>query len=53
VFDFYGSMVQPVERFVRGFGGRQTPYLSVSRIGPAVRMALAARSGLRQLTARR
>jgi lipid II:glycine glycyltransferase (peptidoglycan interpeptide bridge formation enzyme) len=53
VFDFYGSMVQPVERFVRGFGGRQVPYLSVTRMGPAVRVALAARSGLRQLTARR
>ena len=52
VFDFHGSMVQPVERFVRGFGGRQVPYLSVTRIGPAVRVALAARSGLRQLTAR-
>jgi hypothetical protein len=53
VFDFHGSMVQPVERFVRGFGGRQTPYLSVTRIGPAVRLGLAARSGLRQLSARR
>jgi hypothetical protein len=53
VFDCHGSMVQPVERFVRGFGGRQTPYLSVTRIGPAVRLGLAARSGLRQLSARR
>jgi hypothetical protein len=53
VFDFHGSMVQPVERFVRGFGGSQTPYLSVTRIGPAVRLGLAARSGLRQLSARR
>jgi Acetyltransferase (GNAT) domain len=52
VFDFHGSMVQPVERFVRGFGGRQTPYLSVSRIGPAVRAGLAARAGLRDLATR-
>jgi hypothetical protein len=52
VFDFHGSMVQPVERFVRGFGGRQAPYLSVSRIGPAVRLGLVARSGLRQLATR-
>jgi hypothetical protein len=53
VFDFHGSMVQPVERFVRGFGGRQTPYLSVTRMGAAIRLALAARSGLRQVTTRR
>jgi Acetyltransferase (GNAT) domain len=53
VFDFHGSMVQSVERFVRGFGGRQAPYLSVTRMGPAVRLALAARSGLRQVAARR
>jgi len=53
VFDFHGSMVQPVERFVRGFGGRQTPYLSVTRMGAAVRLALAARSALRQVATRR
>ena len=27
VFDFEGSMLPPVERFFRAFGGRQTPYL--------------------------
>jgi lipid II:glycine glycyltransferase (peptidoglycan interpeptide bridge formation enzyme) len=53
VFDFHGSMVQPVERFVRGFGGVQTPYLGVTRIGRALRAALAGRSALRQLAARR
>jgi lipid II:glycine glycyltransferase (peptidoglycan interpeptide bridge formation enzyme) len=53
VFDFHGSMVQAVERFVRGFGGHQTPYLSVSRMSPAVRVALAGRSAVRQLAARR
>jgi hypothetical protein len=46
-------MVQPVERFVRGFGGRQMPYLSVTRMGRSLRVALAARSGVRQLTSRR
>lgn len=30
-FDFEGSMIEPVERFFRGFGGRQTPYFTVSR----------------------
>src|SRR5262249_9694214 len=24
-FDFEGSMIEPIEHFVRGFGGRQTP----------------------------
>ena len=31
VFDFEGSMLRPVERFFRAFGGRQTPYPHVSR----------------------
>jgi hypothetical protein len=52
VFDFHGSMLRPVERFFRGFGGRQTPYLSVTRMSPAFRVALAARSGWRRLAAR-
>lgn len=30
-FDFCGSMIEPVERFVRAFGGIQTPYFTVSR----------------------
>jgi lipid II:glycine glycyltransferase (peptidoglycan interpeptide bridge formation enzyme) len=43
VFDFEGSMLQPVERFFRSFGGRQTPYLWVSRSSRAARAALALR----------
>lgn len=31
VFDFEGSMVEPVERFFRAFGAVQTPYFEVSR----------------------
>lgn len=31
VFDFEGSMLKPVERFFRAFGGRQSPYLYLSR----------------------
>lgn len=49
VFDFEGSMLQPVERFFRAFGSRQTPFLRVSRWSPRGRAALAARSGLRAL----
>jgi len=29
-FDFEGSMIEPVERFFRGFGAKQMPYFSVS-----------------------
>jgi Acetyltransferase (GNAT) domain len=51
VFDFHGSMLQPVERFFRAFGAQQTPYLSVTRMTEALRLALAARSWLRDLIA--
>nr|VFJ46298.1 MAG: Acetyltransferase (GNAT) domain-containing protein [Candidatus Kentron sp. FM]VFJ49556.1 MAG: Acetyltransferase (GNAT) domain-containing protein [Candidatus Kentron sp. FM]VFK07281.1 MAG: Acetyltransferase (GNAT) domain-containing protein [Candidatus Kentron sp. FM] len=30
-FDFEGSMIEPVERFFRGFGARQIPYFQVTR----------------------
>lgn len=30
-FDFEGSMIEPVERFFRGFGATQTPYFAVSK----------------------
>lgn len=29
-FDFEGSMIEPIERFFRGFGAKQTPYHSLS-----------------------
>jgi lipid II:glycine glycyltransferase (peptidoglycan interpeptide bridge formation enzyme) len=44
VFDFEGSMLRPVERFFRAFGGRQTPYLHVSRATRAGGAALALRA---------
>ncbi|SDJ09900.1 GNAT family N-acetyltransferase [Billgrantia gudaonensis] len=31
VFDFEGSMIEPIERFFRAFGAIQTPYFHVSR----------------------
>jgi hypothetical protein len=52
VFDFHGSMLQPVERFFRSFGSRQTPYLSVTRMGPAARLAIATRPVVQRLAAR-
>jgi hypothetical protein len=30
IFDFEGSMIEPVERFIRGFGAIQTPYFAIS-----------------------
>jgi hypothetical protein len=44
LFDFEGSMLEPIEHFFRGFGGRQTPYFSISKAGIKAKPALAARS---------
>ena len=30
-FDFEGSMIEPLERFFRGFGAIQTPYFSITK----------------------
>lgn len=35
-FDFVGSWVEPIERFVRGFGGRQIPFFEITRMNSAV-----------------
>lgn len=40
VFDFEGSMIEPIERFFRGFGAVQTPYFHVSRSRSKVLKAL-------------
>lgn len=32
IFDFEGSMMEPVERFIRGFGAIQTPYFSLTHV---------------------
>jgi hypothetical protein len=53
VFDFQGSMLQPVERFFRAFGSRQTPYLRVSRMSQVSRMLLATRPMWQRITAAR
>jgi hypothetical protein len=37
-------MIEPIEHFVRGFGGRQTPYFVIWKAGLRARSALAARS---------
>lgn len=40
-FDFEGSMLRPVEKFVRGFGGTPVPYPVVRRSSPAWERAVA------------
>lgn len=46
-FDFTGSMLQPVERFFRGFGARQVPYFRVTKT-PSVLLRM--QQGLRSVT---
>jgi hypothetical protein len=53
VFDFEGSMIEPIEHFVRGFGGRQTPYLSIFRTRPKAQAVLALRAARDGLISRR
>ena len=43
-------MLKPVERFFRAFGGRQTPYLYVSRASRLGRAALTMRSSWARLS---
>jgi hypothetical protein len=55
VFDFEGSMVEPIEHYFRGFGGRQMPYFCISKSGRRGKWALAAwnaRHSLGQLARR-
>lgn len=40
MFDFEGSMIEPVERIFRGFGARQVPYLHVYGAKPLARTIL-------------
>jgi hypothetical protein len=49
IFDFEGSMIEPIEHFFRGFGGRQTPYFSISKAGVRAKPVLATRAALSRL----
>jgi len=33
-FDFEGSMIEPIEKYFRGFGAQRVPYYTISRVGP-------------------
>lgn len=52
-FDFEGSMIQPVEQFFRKFGGRLTPYYSISWAKPSMKLMIGTRKmvgkGLRRI----
>lgn len=43
-YDFEGSMIEPVEQFFRKFGGKLTPYYTVSWAKPSVKLLRKARS---------
>ena len=45
-FDFEGSMIEGIEEFFRRFGARPEPYSSLTKVGPAVAAALAARRSI-------
>lgn len=47
-FDFTGSMLPGVERFLRAFGGRQVSYLAISKTSRRARPLVAARELLRR-----
>lgn len=38
-FDFEGSMIEPIERFFRAFGGVPTPYWRVTKLNPFLSLA--------------
>jgi len=42
-FDFEGSMLEPIERVFRAFGGVQTPYFHVTRFSRRMRFLVAGR----------
>lgn len=46
-FDFEGSMVEPIERFFRAFGGVQMPYFSVTKATPLFKAFRTVRRGMR------
>jgi hypothetical protein len=42
-FDFEGSVIEPVERFFRAFGGAQKPYFRVTRFSRRMKFLMAGR----------
>ncbi len=48
-FDFEGSMIPAVEQFFRKFGGRLTPYYSVSWVRPVLKAGFYVKHGLSKI----
>jgi lipid II:glycine glycyltransferase (peptidoglycan interpeptide bridge formation enzyme) len=48
-FDFEGSMIEPIEKFVRAFGGRQIPYFQVRKNSPRMQVLLSSREIVRSI----
>jgi hypothetical protein len=48
-FDFEGSIIEPIEHYLRGFGGNLTPYFGISRTTDRARAALAVRKVWRRI----
>jgi lipid II:glycine glycyltransferase (peptidoglycan interpeptide bridge formation enzyme) len=48
-FDFEGSIVEPIERFFRAFGGRQIPYFQVSKTSQRMQLLLSGREMVRAI----
>lgn len=46
-FDFEGSMLEPIERFFRAFGGVQMPYSCVTKATPLFKTLRSVRRGMR------
>ena len=48
-FDFEGSMIQSVEKFFRGFGGKQTPYHKITSASKRMRVLMNGRDFIRSM----
>jgi hypothetical protein len=48
-FDFVGSMTEPIERFFRGFGARQTPYFVLTKMSRRMKLLMAGRDILKAI----
>jgi len=48
VFDFEGSMVEPIEQFVRDFGGSPKPHFTIRGYSRRMRLIQGMRSMLRK-----
>ena len=52
VFDFEGSMIQPIERFFRGFGTKQVTYSHITRASKKLKVLQHMREIFRSITER-